>query len=91
MRRQFFDIVQIKLMRRKNLPRRVKRKIGKMLMIDRIELMLLDQPQDMGKFQRHRAMRFQRDPQSFDKIVDIRHMRQHVIPHNQIGWRKRSG
>ena len=56
-----------------------KAKIGKMFMIDRVELVASHQTHQMREFQRQHTMRFEEKLQPADKIVQIGHLGQHVI------------
>ena len=53
--------------------------IREVLVIDRIELVVFDQPQKMRKLKRQNCLRFEQNLQALDKIVQIRDLRQHVV------------
>ncbi len=60
------------------------RKIGKVLVIDRVELPLRDQLQQMGKFQRDRATGLERNRKATGEIIDVRDMGIDVVAQDQI-------
>ncbi len=45
----------------------------------------LDQPQQVREFKGQHALRLQQDLQPLDKIIQVRHLRQHIVPDNQVG------
>ena len=61
-----------------------KGEIGEMLMINRVELNLLNEPDQMGKFHRNGAAGFQRRFQPSHKIVEIGIVGQHIVADDQI-------
>ena len=70
---------------RKNLVDDKKRKIREMLVIDRVELPLLDQMQQMRKFERGGSSRFQQQLEAGDEIMQVGHVGEHVVRGHQIG------
>ena len=64
---------------------REKRKVRKMFMINRIELVLDHETFEMREFQRNDALRRQQHGHSGGKVVEIRNLRQDVISDDQIG------
>ena len=56
-----------------------------MFVIDGVELRLLDQPQQMRKFERDRAAGLQRHFQATGEIVDRRHVGIDIVADDQIG------
>src|SRR5215208_4964005 len=56
-----------------------------MLMIDRVELILVDEPLEMRKLQRDHAVRSQQMRHARRKIVEVRHLRQHIVADDEIG------
>ena len=59
-----------------------------MLVIDRVELVLLHEPQEMREFERDVASRLQDRGDSADEIVDVGHLRQDVVADDEIGRRE---
>ena len=53
-------------------------------MIDGVELILIHQPQEMRKFHRHDAGRFQQNLEAANKIVEVGHVREHIFCSDQI-------
>jgi hypothetical protein len=64
---------------------RREREIGKVLVIDGVELVLFHQPNQMRKLHRDDAVRFQEKFEATDEIIDVRHMREDVVAEKQIG------
>ena len=58
---------------------RIERKIGKMLMVDGIELGLFDELQQMWKFEADDAVRLKQNGKSGNEIIDIRNVSEDVI------------
>src|SRR5579872_4165320 len=63
----------------------MKREIRKMFMIDRVELLLLDEVKQMWKFQRRSAGRFEQKLKTADEVVQVGHVRKHVVGDHQVG------
>ncbi len=55
-----------------------------MLVINRIELVAFNQPEEMRKLHGNNSAWLQKQLQSGDKVHQIRNMRQHVIPHDEV-------
>ena len=53
-------------------------------MVDRVELLVLHQFQQMRKFEGSHPSGLEHAREASDKIVDVRHMRQHVIGDGQV-------
>ena len=56
-----------------------------MLVIDRVELHIVDQVQQMREFDREHAVGLEQDRGAGDEIVDVGHMGQHVLGGEEIG------
>lgn len=56
-----------------------------MLVIDGVELNIFHQPQQMRKFDADDTIRFQNAIEPTDEVVDVRHVRQHVVADDDIG------
>jgi hypothetical protein len=84
MRRQRLDIEHRKTMRGEDILHRQQRQIIEMLVIDGVELHALDQAQQVGEFDADDTVRLEGGGQPGDEIVDVRHMRQHVVRHDQV-------
>ena len=54
-------------------------------MIDRVEFDVLDQLEQMGKFDRHGAFGLEQQRDAGDEVVQPRHVREHVVADDQIG------
>ena len=68
-----------------DLLRRQQRKVGEMLVINRVKLILLDQAKQMRKLKRKYAIRLESHLQSFHKIVQIRNLGKNIVSQDQIG------
>ena len=64
---------------------RVQRKVGKMFVVDRVELAKFDQLHQVREFQRNGSAGLQRKLQSASKVIDVGHVRVHVIARDQVG------
>ena len=53
-------------------------------MINRIELVAFYQTREMRDFNRNDSVRLQEELQTFDEIVQVRHMRQDIVGHDEI-------
>ncbi len=56
-----------------------------MLVIDGVELHLFDQPQQVGELHRQHTVVREHPGEAGDEIVEVGHMRQHVVADQQIG------
>ena len=82
---QFFDVEHAKASRQEYLEYRVKRKVGKVFVIDGIELALLEQSQKMREFQGDGAVFRKQAFEAQREIIDCRHVGIHVVSDDQIG------
>ncbi len=62
-----------------------------MLVIDRVELPVLDQAQQVRELHRNCARGLQQDRQSSGEVVQVGHVRQHVVGADQVGLLARGG
>ena len=58
--------------------------IREVFVIDGIELIVRDQLHEMRELDRDHAARSQRDLQSSDEVVEVRHLREHVVAEEQV-------
>src|ERR1039457_4233306 len=58
-----------------------------MLVVDGIELILLDEAQEMGKFQGDRSIRLKEGREPSREIVDVRNMGVDVVADEEVGPR----
>ena len=61
------------------------RKVGKMLVVYRVKLVVLDQSQQMRKFHGDDAVPLQEDPQSRDKVVQVGNVGENIVTDYQVG------
>ena len=85
MRWQLLDIDQLQPVPRCHRVDRDQREIREMLVIDRVELVFLDQFFEVGEFQGHDAFRLQKAGDSGDEIIEIGNLGQDVVARNEIG------
>src|SRR5262245_23895504 len=62
------------------------RKIREMLMIDRVELVVLDQSFEMRELERDDSVRSQQVGHSRRKVIEIRNLRQHIVADDKISF-----
>ena len=84
-RRQLLDVVNPQAVAPEHLFDGVEREVRIVLVVDRVELDLLDQFEEMGKFDGRRAGGLQQRSDAGDEVVQPRHMGQHVVADDQIG------
>src|SRR5579871_86079 len=72
-------------MRGEQLVDHVQREIRKMFVVDRVELLLLDETEQMRELERCRAMWFEQKLKTADKVVQVGHVRKHVVGGHQVG------
>ena len=63
---------------------RDEREIREMFMVDGVEFVLRNQLHQMRELHRDGSLGLKQNFQTFDKIVQIGNMREHVIAHDQI-------
>ncbi len=85
MRRQAIDVEHAQAMAGQHTVRHQQREIREVLVVDRVELALRDQAKQVGEFHRDGAARLQQDRQACDEIVEVRHVRQHIVGADQVG------
>src|SRR4051794_3537465 len=56
-----------------------------MLMVDRVELVPLNQLEHVGKLDRQHSTGSEEPSEPLDEIVDVWNMSQHIVGHNQLG------
>src|SRR5438270_2842050 len=61
------------------------RKVGEMFVIDRVELILLNETEQVRKLHCNDAVRFDSNAQPFDKVIERGNVRQNVIAEEEIG------
>ncbi len=82
---QFLDVENSQACRRKDPLNRIEGQIGKVLVIDGVELGVFDQPHEVGEFQDDGAAGLERGLESTREVIDIRYMGIHVITGDQVG------
>jgi hypothetical protein len=61
------------------------REVLEVLVVDRVELVVLDEPQQVRHLDRHHAVVGQQDLEAGDEVVEVRHVRHHVVGGDQVG------
>src|SRR6266478_5326243 len=84
MRWQFLNVEERDSMRCEDLLRRHKRKVGKMFVINRVELVFFHQPLQVRKLHGDHTRRLQQDFHPRHEVVQVRHLRENIIPEQQI-------
>src|SRR5579885_298253 len=85
MRRQLLHVEKREPVSRQNPLGGEQREIREVLVVDGVELVVLDEPQQVRELQRQNTGRFQKNPETFHEIVQVRYLRENVIPQNQLG------
>ena len=62
-----------------------------MFVVDRVELVLRDQVEQVGELERDHAVGLERDAQAADEIVDARHVGEDVVAEEKVGRRAVGG
>ena len=84
MRRQFLDVKNRQPGIAEDIGHCRKGKIGKMLVVNRVELILLDQFHEMRELEGRHTLRLQQGSKARREIVDIRHVGQYIVGGHQI-------
>ena len=56
-----------------------------MLVVDGVELVLRDQPLQVRELERDDALRLEQERHAGDEVVEVRHLRQHVVADDEVG------
>ncbi len=83
--RQLFDVEQLQALTREHLLHRGEGKIGKVLVVDGVELVPTHQIKQVRELHGDHAQRLEQDLQAADKIVERRDMRQDIVAEQQVG------
>src|SRR6185312_13181598 len=81
---QLFHIPDLQAVRRQDPTRRVEGEIGEMLVVDGVELTLRYQFHQVRKLDRDHTLGRQCHGQPGHKIVDVGHVGQHIVRHDQV-------
>ncbi len=57
-------------------------------MVDRVPLFVLDQAQQVGELHRHHPSALEQQLDAAHEVVDVGHVRQHVVGHHEVGRRR---
>ena len=85
MGRQVLDVKDPQVVTREHPLDHSERQVRIVLVIDRIELDLGDHPQQMRKLEGRHPLGIEDRGKPRDEIVDLRHMRKHVISGSEVG------
>ena len=84
MSRQFLNVEERQSMGRKNAFNSDKRKIGKVFMVNRVELVFLHEPHQMRKLEGDDPVLVEQNLHPADKTIQIRYMGENIVPDDQI-------
>ena len=82
---QFLDVEDSQAVRGEDALRRAQREIREMLVVDRVELVLGDEPHEMRKLDRRDAPRREQGGDAGDEGIDVGHLRQHIVGDDEVG------
>ena len=82
--RQLINIGQGQAVLREELLHHAERELREVLVINCIELVVLDQAQEVREPERRDPIRREKDSEAFGKIMQLRHVREHVVRHHQV-------
>ncbi len=85
MRRELLDVEHLEAVPPRQAIDRDEREVREMLMIDGVELVLVDQPLEMRKLERDHAVRRQQMRHAGGEVVEVRHLRQHIVADDEVG------
>ena len=85
MGRQHLDVDRHKTVGRRDATHGDEREIGKVLVVDRVELVLGDEAPEMRDLDGHNPVRCQQMGDAGNEVVELGHLRQHVIGDDQVG------
>ena len=83
-RGNFLDVKHRQAVRLKYVLNGNQGEVREMLVVDGVVLVLLHQPAQVRKLERHDSFRFQHDLNAAHEIVQVRHLRQHVIADDKV-------
>ena len=84
MGRQLLHVEQPQAMSGEDLLDHEQREIGEMLVVDRVELGILDQPRQMRELHRQDTVLRQQMREAGDEIVEIGNMGQHIVAEQKV-------
>src|SRR5205085_521056 len=84
MGRQLLNVVHIETVSRKNSFDRIKREVREVLVIDLIELIPVDGPQQMGKLDCHNAVLTEQEFQTSDEVVQVGYLGEDIVGQYQV-------
>ena len=84
MRRQLLHVEQLQTVMEEDLLHGAKAEVREVLMVDGVELVLFDEPQQVGEFHRDHARGSEQLPHPTDEVIDVGNVRQHVVAEYQF-------
>ena len=87
MRRQLLDVEEPQAVRGEDLSRGEQREVREVLVVDRVELRLLDQAQQVRELHRDAPPGVEQELEAGDEVVEVRHVGEHVVADDQVGRR----
>src|SRR5215475_12746199 len=85
MRRQLLDIDELQMMACRDGFDGGERKVRKMLMVDRVELISLDQALEVRELQRDHAVALEKQRHSGNKIIEIGNLGKDIVADDKVG------
>ena len=85
MGRDLLDVEHLEAVARGHALDRDQREVGEVLVIDGVELVLVDQRLEMRELERDDALRRQQMRHAGDEVVEVGHLRQHVVADDEVG------
>jgi hypothetical protein len=61
------------------------REVAVVLVVDRVELHLADEVEEMRELDRQHARRLEHAGEAGDEVVEVGHVRQHVVGDHEVG------
>src|SRR6185436_4801316 len=84
MRRELLDVEDTQAASSEDVADGHERQVGEVFVVDGVELVSLDEPQQMGKFHRDDAAIAQEDLHPTHEIIDVRNMGEDVVSDEQV-------
>ncbi len=84
MRRQLVDAVDVQTVCIDDPSRGLQREVAEVLVVDRVVLESLDEPQEMWELEGRGAARCEQNRDALDEVVDVRHVGEDVVAGDQV-------
>src|SRR5690606_29913327 len=84
-RRQLLDVEDLETVATEDVLTRPEREVGEVLVVNRVELVLLNEPHQVGELERDDAIRGQDLRDAAYERMEVGDLRQHVVGGDQVG------